>query len=29
MTTHALEVANVSQDSGIALRLNMQGTKRT
>ena len=28
MTTHALEVANVSLDSGIVLRLNMQGGKR-
>ncbi|MDW5375481.1 hypothetical protein R6258_00990 [Halomonas sp. HP20-15] len=29
MTTHALEVVNVRQDSGVALRLNLQGSKKT
>ncbi|WP_136067741.1 hypothetical protein [Modicisalibacter radicis] len=29
MTTHALEVANLRQDTGVVLRLNLQGDKKT
>ena len=28
MTTHALEVANLPQDTGVVLRLNLRGDKK-